>query len=534
MSEKIPTWVNDAVFYQIYPQSFNDSNSDGIGDIPGIIEKLDYLEWLGVNVLWLNPCFESPFRDAGYDVSNYYKVAGRYGKNSDLKRLFRHAHKRGMRVCLDLVAGHTSVDHPWFRESCRREDNKYSDWYIWTDSIWENMTEFGLECVKGYSGRDGNYATNFFWSQPALNYGFAKPDSDKKWQQSMKAKPCRDVLSELKNIMKFWLDMGCDGFRVDMASSLIKNDPGKKATSQLWKKVRSEFDKEYPHAVLIAEWFDPKVSINAGFHIDFPLISGIVEPDVMLRGSSESDLYGRDAGGSFFSRTGSPDVNGYFSDYISHLKKIDKKGYIGVYTGSHDIKRASLGRSKLDMEMVFAFVLTMPGVPFIYYGDEIAMVYQRDLPSKEGGYNRTGSRTPMQWSGGRNAGFSEAASSELYLPIDKNYKKQNVESQIQKSGSLVNKVRKLIRIRKENGALRAEGGFEVLDAKKGSGCLVYIRENEGQKILVIFNPGTDDVVRKIEKLEKASILKLLAGKSANLEEGRLKIPARSFSISLLK
>src|SRR5512137_2970744 len=129
-----PGWLEDAIFYEIYPQSFNDSNGDGIGDIPGILRKLDYLESLGVNALWLNPCFESPFQDAGYDVSDYYRVAPRYGTNEDLVMLFRQASKLGIRVLLDLVPGHTSVEHPWFKKSCRQERNQFSDYYVWTDS----------------------------------------------------------------------------------------------------------------------------------------------------------------------------------------------------------------------------------------------------------------------------------------------------------------------------------------------------------------------------------------------------------------
>ena len=182
MSKNVPKWLSSAVFYQIYPQSFYDSNGDGIGDIGGIIKKLDYVQSLGCNAIWLNPCFESPFNDAGYDVTDFCRVAPRYGTNADLRRLFSTARRRGIRVCLDLVAGHTSIDNPWFVQSCRPTKNKYSDWFIWTDD-WARPTPLGFKFVNGFAPRNGSYLANFFCSQPALNYGFADPDPDYPWQR---------------------------------------------------------------------------------------------------------------------------------------------------------------------------------------------------------------------------------------------------------------------------------------------------------------------------------------------------------------
>jgi len=165
-------WLKDAIFYEIYPQSFYDSNGDGIGDIQGIIEKLDYVKDLGCNALWLNPCFDSPFRDAGYDVRDYKKVAPRYGSNEDLFRLFDEAHKRDMKVILDLVPGHTSEEHQWFAESKKHlPNNEFKNRYIWTDT-WVFWGLEGLKFVAGESDRDGCYVVNFFKCQPALNYGF--------------------------------------------------------------------------------------------------------------------------------------------------------------------------------------------------------------------------------------------------------------------------------------------------------------------------------------------------------------------------
>ena len=217
-----PAWLKQAVFYQIYPQSFYDSKGDGIGDIPGIIQKLDYLQWLGINAVWINPCFVSPFRDAGYDVDDYCRIAPRYGTNQDLFRLCREAHRRGIKVCLDLVAGHTSIDHPWFKASCRQKRNIYSDRYIWTSSA-ISAANSTLSLIRGYSERDGNYVANCFDFQPALNYGFAKPDQS--WQQPVDAPGPLETRKELIKIMNYWLGHGVDGFRVDMAFSLVKMDP---------------------------------------------------------------------------------------------------------------------------------------------------------------------------------------------------------------------------------------------------------------------------------------------------------------------
>ena len=166
----MPAWLNDAVFYEIYPQSFKDTNSDGIGDIEGIIEKLDYIKSLGCNALWINPCFDSPFKDAGYDVRDYKKVAHRYGTNNDLYRLFKEAHNRDMHVLLDLVPGHTSEEHKWFLESKKAEPNEFSDRYVWTKAAFQGIA--GHPYIGGEADRNGCYMLNFFKCQPALNYGF--------------------------------------------------------------------------------------------------------------------------------------------------------------------------------------------------------------------------------------------------------------------------------------------------------------------------------------------------------------------------
>ena len=246
-------WLKNAVFYEIYPQSFYDTNGDGIGDLNGIIEKLDYIRDLGCNALWINPCFDSPFKDAGYDVRDYKKVAPRYGTNNDLYRLFGEAHRKGIRVLLDLVPGHTSEEHAWFRESQKAEHNAYSDRYIWTNFCFQGAR--GLPYIGGESERSGTYILNFFKCQPALNYGFLRPEEN--WQLPADHPEAIATREAMKDVMRFWLDHGCDGFRVDMAASLVKNDDEKKTgTSAIWRNVREMLDREYPEAAMVSEWSD--------------------------------------------------------------------------------------------------------------------------------------------------------------------------------------------------------------------------------------------------------------------------------------
>lgn len=258
-------WLKDAVFYEIYPQSFYDTNGDGIGDLKGIIEKLDYIKELGCNALWINPCFDSPFKDAGYDVRDYKLIAPRYGTNADAKALFEAAHAKGIHVLLDLVPGHTSEEHAWFKESSKPEKNEYSDRYIWTDSCFSAGD--GMPFIGGETDRNGTYILNFFKCQPALNYGYGK--CREKWQMPTDAPGPRATVEAVKDVMRFWLDMGCDGFRVDMASSLVKNDTHhKKYTCAIWRDIAAMLDKEYPEAALVSEWNQPRQSLKNGFDMD--------------------------------------------------------------------------------------------------------------------------------------------------------------------------------------------------------------------------------------------------------------------------
>lgn len=270
-----PKWVDSAVFYEIYPQSFQDSNADGIGDIPGIIQRLDYIHNLGCNALWINPCFDSPFKDGGYDVRDYTMVAPRYGTNDDLVALFDEAHKRGMHVLLDLVPGHTSEEHAWFKASAQPDEHNrtvggesVSERYIWTN-MWIANGD-GLPFIGGEAERDGTYILNFFKCQPALNYGFAHPKRE--WQKPALGPDPTATCDAMIDVMRFWLSRGADGFRVDMADSLVKqDDDGKPFTIKTWQYIFSKIRPEFPQAAFVSEWGRPYESLKAGFDMDFYL-----------------------------------------------------------------------------------------------------------------------------------------------------------------------------------------------------------------------------------------------------------------------
>ncbi len=475
---KFPQWLDDAVFYEIYPQSFYDTNADGIGDFQGIIEKLDYIKELGCTAIWLNPCFMSPFGDAGYDVSDYYTAAPRYGTNADLKRLFDEVHSRNMHILLDLVPGHTSVEHKWFKEAMKAEENEYTHRYVWTDSIWEEPQ--GMGCIRGISDRDGSCAVNFFSHQPALNYGFYKVI--RPWQQSVDAEGPRATLEELKNIMRFWLGMGCDGFRVDMAGSLVKHDEDGKGTIALWQNVREFLDREFPEAAMVSEWGEPDKSLQGGFHMDFLLHFGP---------SHYNDLFRCEE--PFFSDRGRGDASEFVSKYIENYEKSERKGLICIPSGNHDMDRLARSIHGDNLKIAFAFLLSMPGAPFIYYGDEIGMRYVENLTSVEGGYGRTGSRSPMQWDKTPNAGFSTASADKLYIPVDPHNDRPDAKSQTEDNNSLYNEVKKLIRVRKAHSALCSKGEIEFVYAEKNAYPLAYIRTDDSEKILVVINPSSENV-----------------------------------------
>lgn len=488
-------WLKEAIFYEIYPQSFCDSNADGIGDIQGIISKLDYIQNIGCNAIWLNPCFDSPFVDAGYDVRDYYRVAERYGTNEDLKRLFTEAHRRGMHVLLDLVPGHTSIECEWFKQSQKAERNEFTDRYIWSSSVWEGFEGVGniMGCIRGGTEREGCCAVNFYNAQPALNFGFYKVE--KPWQQGVDSAGAKATREAIKDIMRFWLSLGADGFRVDMAHSLVKNDEDHKGTIALWKDFFAFLDKEYPQAVMVSEWGEADKSLEAGFQMDFVLHFGPSHYLELFRKENESNVANSKIK-PYFSRNGGGDAKAFFDVYLKNLSQsADKGGLICIPSGNHDMIRMARTLDAEEMKIAFAFILTMPGVPFIYYGDEIGMKYVEGLKSVEGGYVRTGSRSPMAFDTTANAGFSAAKSSMLYIAQDESKSYINAQTELADENSLLNEVRRLLSLRKSHSALGATAKIELLQLEKDSYPLVYKRESADETVFALFNPvGQESVV----------------------------------------
>lgn len=484
----MPKWLKNAVFYEIYPQTYYDTNNDGIGDFKGIIEKLDYIKGLGCNAIWINPCFESPFMDAGYDVSDYKRVAARYGTIGDLCNIFDKAHNVGIRVLLDLVPGHTSDTHEWFLKSALPEKNEYTNRYIWTNSAWDSPRDY--KSISGKYNRDGNYIVNFFSTQPALNYGFNKITES--WQLPYTHPDCLATREALKDVIRFWLDKGADGFRVDMADSLVKNDDEKTATGEIWLNIRKMLDSEYPDAALISEWSCPERSLKYGFHSDFYLNHTGNGYYTLFRNRDEKT--GEEL--SFFSKEGKGDISLFIDDFLKKYNASKEHGYISFITCNHDTPRMSRYFDETELKLAYAFIFTMPGVPFLYYGDEIGMKFIENLISKEGAYSRTGTRTPMQWNKGKNLGFSEAIGEKLYLPVDTSFGAPTVEDQLKDNSSLLNTVKNVIKLRHANEDLQADGDFEVLYGEKGKYPFVYRRGS----LVIGVNPSSNISTARVEAL----------------------------------
>lgn len=528
-SRKAPEWVRKAVFYQIYPQTFQDSNGDGIGDLPGIISRLPYLKSLGVDCVWLSPFYLSPFRDAGYDVADYRQVAPRYGTNADARALFARAHELGLRVIIDFVPGHTSDQHPWFQASRQPTANAHSNWYIWTDGTWfAGMGDYAKDFVQGACDRDGNYMTNFFVHQPALNFGWGEPDPDQPWQLAPDHPDVMALRREMVAVLRFWLDEGCDGFRIDMAGSLVKKDTHGRI-ADFWGEVREMLDREYPKAFMVSEWSHPPAALAAGFHADY--LHWIPSYNDLFQNERARNRFAN--GHSWFDRAGRGDLTRFLAVYEPMLSETRELGYISLPVGNHDLIRIrNHGREERDLKVIHAFLLTMPGVPFLYYGDEIAMRQLEGLAPREGAYGvRAGARTPMQWGGGEaNLGFSTAAAASLYFPVDTAGDAPTVAAQDNDPDSFLNFTRALVTLRRSEAALAADAPYVSLPLAFGTYPFVYLRGEGAGQILVVLNPA--------ERVERAALPLDLADASWNLLLGEapefavdsLLVGPRSFAI----
>lgn len=548
-----PEWLRDGVIYQVYPSSYKDSDGNGIGDIRGVISELDYIESLGVMAIWFNPLFVSGWIDGGYDVIDFYRVDPRFGTNNDMVELIEKAHAKGIKVMLDLVAGHTSDKHPWFIQSSQDTNLQYSDYYIWSDRLPDAKAERDLETMlkdpnymqntigkwmKSEYPRNKFYMKNFYACQPSLNYGYANPDPSRPWEQGVDAPGPKAVRQELKDIIAFWYGKGVDGFRVDMANSLVKNDKDKKEIMNLWREIREWSDKNYPDHVLMAEWGSPKYCLAAGYNIDMDLNGTKAHNRRMY-----FDRKHQADGGSYFSLNGGQpsvkDLYGnawpedkidskataaemlkeYYDHFTDCLESTETMGYFATITGNHDHLRINMGaRNTPDqLKVMLTWVLTMP-MPILYYGDEIGMRSLVDLPNVEGanhnGKERSGARTPMQWTSGETAGFSTCSPDKLYLPVCTEWSpatsypqyldwKNNfeagkvkpiakgeitVESQDKDPESILNWTRELIALRKSSEALWADSKFIPVFNESQPYPMVYLRSNGKETFLIALNP----------------------------------------------
>lgn len=506
------------VLYQLYPQSFADGNGDGMGDLAGIAQRLDYLAWLGVDALWLNPCFASPFDDAGYDVADYLAIAPRYGTNAELAALCEQAAERGIGILLDLVAGHTSDTHPWFEAACRVDaPPAVRDRYIWSD-----VRGGRWQAPRGREDLGRYYLPNFFPIQPALNFGYARMDPHEPWRQPVDAPGPRANRAALKEIMSFWFDLGVSGFRVDMASSLVKDDPGLIETSALWQELRQWIDVAYPGRILLAEWGDPAVSVPAGFHADFLLHFGRADNGLPWR-----SLFNNNAGTvdevwqqqvCWADAAGLGDAALFTRAWMNAAAAIaaadsegsyGRTGIAGLPTANHDVTRLVAGpRDAFQAAVPLAMILTWPALPSVYYGDEVGMRYVPGTPSIEGSrlgprYDRAGSRTPMQWGDlGAEFGPGTPATSK-YLPTDPAPGAPTVAAAMRDPDSLLHLTRRLIALRHDDARLQASAPVTVLSTGYP---LAYSRGSDGS-LLVALNPAGRRVTLRVPmELEHGRVL----------------------------
>lgn len=429
----------DCVFYEIYPNSFLDLNNDGYGDLKGIISKLDFIQDLGFNAIWLNPIYDSPFRDGGYDIRDPFKVSPRFGTNEELKDLVEKVHKREMRIFLDLVPGHMSIENKDFIASGEGIKNDKYDLFIWNDSPW--ILEDGYRLISGCYDRYGSFMVNFFEHQPAINYGFNKIEYPS-WQKSYKE--IKTGKEYLEKIMKYYLnDFDVDGFRVDMAASLVKNDTDdKEGTVELWQEIRSDLKKEgIKEFYMTSEWSAPHLALKAGFDSDFCLDWYTNCTHHLFRQKENGFDY------PLFHSYNDKLYDLFLNDFNYWIKSWrESNGRISFISGNHDTMRIANFLSYDELKLAYLFLLTLPGVPYIYSGDEIGLHADLSLVSVEGGYQRTGSRMPMRWDHSKNAGFSLA--DKTFIPT--NEKDTTVEDELQNPNSLLNVIKSLISIRIED------------------------------------------------------------------------------------
>ena len=511
-----PKWLESAAIYHIYPSSYMDSDGNGYGDLEGIRSRLDYIKNLGFNTIWISPVFCSKFEDGGYDITDFYKIDPRFGTNTDLVNLVNDAHAKGIKVCLDLVAGHTSDKHPWFLESANGDPNgHYADYYIWTKG--KKTTPPKPErggWVKNEYPRDGYYLMNYYDIQPALNYGYYQPDPENSWEQAYDAPGPKAVRQEIKNIISFWFDKGVDGFRSDLAWSLVKGDDAEfHGVRKLWNEIFSWQAKKYPETIFLSEWSSPIEAISCGFDIDIIHHNGCGKTmyrdlvhNTLRYADPETGMY--QPKHCWFDRAG----KGQFASFVEPFKKMYEvtkgHGFPCMPTSSHDTWRLNRNQRSTSEELKVAmtFFLTMPWVPIVYYGEEIGMRSMDGWPFIEGSRDRSAQRTPMQWEAGVTAGFSTCDPSKLYLPIDPDPKRPTVAGQINDPHSILNCTKGLLALRSSVPALGNTGGWKLVSDPQQAYPAIYERSDNHSKYLVIINPREKNTTALIGGYDRLEII----------------------------
>ncbi|MFO8076438.1 MAG: maltose alpha-D-glucosyltransferase [Egibacteraceae bacterium] len=483
-------WFQTAIFYEVLIRGFADANNDGTGDLRGLIDRLDYLQWLGVDCLWLLPFFDSPLRDGGYDIRDYRAVLPEYGRVDDVADLVDAAHARGMRVISDLVMNHTSDQHPWFQEA-RQPGSAKRDWYVWSDRddvyadarvifVDTEVSNWTWDPVAG-----AYYWHRFFSHQPDLN--FDNPE----------------VREAMLDVVRFWLDLGLDGFRLDAVPYLFEREgtdcENLPETHAYLKRVRRVVDEEFDDKILLAEanqwpedvvdYFGDGDECHMAFH--FPVMPRMfmavrreeARPIVEIMETTPPIPEGCQWG--VFLRNHDEltleMVTDEERDYMYREYATDPRMKMNV--GIRRRLAPLLDNSSRKIELFHALLMSLPGSPVMYYGDEIGMGDNIFLG------DRDGVRTPMQWTADRNGGFSRAEFAELYLPpiLDSvyGYPALNVEAQQKHPSSLLHWVRQIIHIRKAYPVF-GTGAFRALRPSNGK-VLAFIREDGEQSVLVVAN-----------------------------------------------
>lgn len=501
-------WWKHGVVYQVYPRSFQDSNGDGVGDLQGIIDRLDYLERLGVDAIWISPIYPSPMADFGYDVADYTDIHPLFGDMATFDHLLDAAHSRGLRVVLDFVPNHTSDQHPWFIEARSSRANPRRDWYIWKDPApdggppnnWESF--FGGPAWTLDAATGQYYLHLFLPEQPDLN-----------WRNP-------EVVAAMHGALRFWLDRGVDGFRIDVVGMLMKhpefpdNPPVQGFNPHITNTLEHRYDINQPeiHPVLKAmrRVFD-------SYEGDRVMIGETVDTDpvklVQYYGDRLDELHI-----PFNFRLhweavwDAQEMRQIISDYYAVMPDGATPNFV---IGSHDRKRPATRFGRENTRAAMLLLLTLWGVPTIYYGDEIGMIdvaIPRELWQDPWGLNnpdtdvsRDGQRTPMQWDESPNAGFC-APSVTPWLPLAPDYATVNVAAQERNPQSLLQLVRRLIALRRALSVLHAEGTFAFVDGVLDD-VLAYTRARDGVTVLVVLNYGGADHTLDLGALgESAEVL----------------------------